>query len=165
MQYTFVSRSMEDTFNCGHAFARAICDENYNEDVILLLFGDLGAGKTTFMRGVIDGFGGPQGANSPSFNILNIYKAEQRTICHIDAYRDANISWESLMLDDILCSPFCCAIEWPENFHNLPKLPTIKLYLKMFGDQRLLTFSSENEDLICSLIKLLTTSILHQSGN
>lgn len=163
MQATLISRSPEDTANYGRKLARVL----RGESVILLLFGDLGSGKTTFVRGLVDGFGGSLSANSPSFNILNIYDTSKGyTIYHIDAYRGAKVSWESLMLDDIIESPFCCAIEWPENFQNLPTYPTVKAKFSLFQkNSRFLTISTEEKPLAQDLAMFLKPRITRNSYN
>lgn len=156
-QHTIVlkSHSAEETASYGHILAQTLGSEN----VILLLYGDLGAGKTTFVRGLVDGFGGVDNVGSPSFNLLNIYRSPRYMICHIDAYRDEDVSWEDLMLDDILDSPFCCAIEWPEHFHDLPDYPVIQLKFEMFQNTRSLTLSTRYPQMTRVLDILDSTNI------
>jgi tRNA threonylcarbamoyladenosine biosynthesis protein TsaE len=84
-------------------------------DTALALHGELGAGKTTFVRGLARGWGITQPILSPTFNYYLIYKGA-RQLVHLDAYRlmrpaDA----DSLLLEEFLESPGCLAIEWPEN--------------------------------------------------
>lgn len=85
-------------------------------EATLALHGDLGAGKTSFVRGLANAWGIQGPITSPSFNLLNLYKG-QRTLVHIDAYRFQSPDHaESLLLDDFLTPPYCLAVEWPERF-------------------------------------------------
>jgi tRNA threonylcarbamoyladenosine biosynthesis protein TsaE len=83
-------------------------------DTYLLLKGDLGAGKTTFVKGLAVAWGIEQTITSPTFNIYQIYSGERQLI-HMDAYRLPDHSHiEDLMLEDFMQSPYCLALEWPE---------------------------------------------------
>lgn len=110
-----VTASPEETRELGARFAAAL-----PPDVTLALHGDLGVGKTTFVQGLALGFGLPGAVTSPTFNILHLYRAPAsaqgtRTLAHLDAYRLENAHQVAeLMLDDILISPYCLAVEWPE---------------------------------------------------
>lgn len=144
--FSVLSHSINDTLNYGAYVAK-----NCKDNVIILLQGDLGTGKTTFVRGLADGFGVKIKANSPSFNLLNIYKGNEFTVYHIDAYRENFLSWDSLMLDDIICEPFCCVIEWPEHFFDLPaEYLQISINFKIQENSRLVTFDIKNEEKLTS---------------
>lgn len=83
-------------------------------DTTIALVGELGVGKTAFVKGLADGFGVEQTVTSPSFAICNFYRG-RRLLVHADAYRLKRCDeWEALMLDDFLVSPWCLAVEWPE---------------------------------------------------
>ena len=83
-------------------------------DTYLLLKGDLGAGKTTFIKGLAVAWGIEQTITSPTFNIYQIYSGKRQLI-HMDAYRLPDHSQiEDLMLEDFMQSPYCLALEWPE---------------------------------------------------
>ena len=84
------------------------------EDCTLALQGDLGAGKTTFVKGLARAWSIQETITSPTFNIYSIYQG-QRQLIHVDLYRLSGPGdWKGLMLDEFLISPFCLAIEWPE---------------------------------------------------
>jgi tRNA threonylcarbamoyladenosine biosynthesis protein TsaE len=84
-------------------------------DVTLALHGDLGAGKTTFVQGLAQGFGVAEPVTSPTFNIYTVHRAPGRMLVHLDAYRlDSGREAEDLLLEDFLVSPWCLALEWPE---------------------------------------------------
>ncbi len=85
-------------------------------DTVLALHGTLGVGKTTFVQGLARGLGVTEAVTSPTFNLLTLHKGGTRLLAHLDAYRlnDAREA-EALMLEDFLVSPWCLAVEWPEN--------------------------------------------------
>lgn len=97
-------------------------------DRTLALSGELGAGKTTFVRGLARAWHVRDVVTSPSFTLCNIYRGD-RLLVHVDAYRLGEASgWESLMIEDFLESPWCVAVEWPENVAG--SLPEDALWLR-----------------------------------
>ena len=81
---------------------------------VLTLQGDLGAGKTTFIRGLARGWGIQEPVTSPTFNLYTIYQGT-RQLVHLDAYRlDSGADLDTLMIEDFLAEPWCFAVEWPE---------------------------------------------------
>lgn len=104
-------------------------------EAILALEGDLGAGKTTFVKGLAEGMGIQDLITSPTFNIYNTYRHQGKTLVHMDAYRldpETN-AVDELMIEDFLVSPYCLAIEWPSRLGTLPWTPSIALDLKFDG--------------------------------
>lgn len=80
----------------------------------LALYGDLGAGKSTFVRGLARAWGITQPITSPTYNLLNVYQGD-RQLLHLDAYRlDNPHDAESLLIEDLQREPWALAIEWPE---------------------------------------------------
>lgn len=103
------TRSPEETRGLARRLA-----EDLPDDAVITLRGDLGAGKTVFVKGLATGLGVKTEVTSPTFTIFSIYEGTRRLI-HLDAYRiDNENQMDALMLDDFLVSPFCLAIEWPE---------------------------------------------------
>ena len=87
-------------------------------DTVLALHGDLGAGKTTFVRGLARAWDEAGPVTSPTFNYFLIYRG-RRQLIHLDAYRLARPEdFDSLLIDEFLESPWCLAVEWPENLGN-----------------------------------------------
>lgn len=83
-------------------------------DHVLALSGDLGAGKTTFVRGLARAWGIAEPILSPTFNLYYLYHG-QRQLVHMDAYRlEKPEEIHALMLEEFLQSPWCLALEWPE---------------------------------------------------
>lgn len=88
---------------------------------VVLLFGDLGAGKTTFVKGFCEALGVRDKITSPTFTIMHIYCGAQTTIYHFDFYRLE--SWQeiaALGVEEYFDADGICLIEWPE--HALPLL-------------------------------------------
>lgn len=88
---------------------------------VLTLEGDLGAGKTTFIKGIALALGIHDVVTSPTFNIFNTYRGT-KTLLHMDAYRlEGNPKIiDELMLEDFMLPPYCLAIEWPGNMGEIP---------------------------------------------
>ena len=85
---------------------------------IVLLHGDLGAGKTAFVRGLADGLGVPEDAvSSPTFTLVHEYRGGRLVLHHADLYRlpPGGASLEDLGLDEAADAGIL-AIEWPERF-------------------------------------------------
>ncbi|HEY4302435.1 MAG TPA: tRNA (adenosine(37)-N6)-threonylcarbamoyltransferase complex ATPase subunit type 1 TsaE [Candidatus Didemnitutus sp.] len=88
-------------------------------DTALALHGDLGVGKTTFVQGLARGLGVKDNVTSPTFGIYSVYRGDQRTLVHLDAYRlDDDSQVEGLLLEEFLLSPWCLAVEWPEKIEG-----------------------------------------------
>jgi len=84
-------------------------------DTVLALHGGLGAGKTTFVRGLAKAWGVREPVVSPTFNYFLLYHGT-RQLAHLDAYRLTRpADADSLLIEEFLESPWCLAIEWPEN--------------------------------------------------
>jgi tRNA threonylcarbamoyladenosine biosynthesis protein TsaE len=97
------------------AFKLAAC---LPPDQVLALHGDLGAGKTTFVRGLARALGITEPVTSPTFNLYTLYEGE-RKLLHLDAYRlESGADLDALMLEDFLTSPWCLAVEWPERIKD-----------------------------------------------
>lgn len=106
---TFISRSEAQTEAVGEQFAKSLAD-----GTVVAMYGDLGAGKTAFVRGMARGMGLTCRVSSPTFTIVNEYCGE-RELIHFDMYRlnDSDelfdIGWE-----DYLARGAVCAVEWSE---------------------------------------------------
>lgn len=104
-------------------------------DTVLALHGNLGAGKTTFVRGLARAWGIQEAITSPTFNLYTIYKGERQLI-HLDAYRlGSGTDLDALMIEDFLQPPWCFAVEWPERIPNALPEDTWHLYLTINEDQ------------------------------
>jgi len=100
-------------------------------DTVLALHGDLGAGKTTFIRGLARGWQITQPVTSPTFNLYTIYEGSRQLI-HLDAYRlGSSHDLDPLMIQDFMRSPWCFAVEWPEKIDGALPENTWQLFLEI----------------------------------
>jgi tRNA threonylcarbamoyladenosine biosynthesis protein TsaE len=101
----------------------------------IALIGDVGAGKTTFVKGLAQGLGIEANVSSPSFNILNTYSGAI-TLLHLDAYRldGSQQAADGLMLEDFLIAPYCLAVEWPELLHGFLEMCDVKIFFSVEND-------------------------------
>ena len=117
----FISDSEQDTFNIAKKYA-----ETLSRGDVVILSGDLGAGKTAFVKGVAAYFG-ISGVVSPTYAYLNVYGD---FIYHYDCYRlSSGEEAEALGLTDYFYGDNICLIEWAENIADvLPeKVKTVNI--------------------------------------
>ena len=104
----FVSHSVEDTYQ----FAAMVAEQLQGNE-ILLLEGDLGAGKTTFTKGLAKALGIQSTVTSPTFTLMKSYKDGRLPLYHFDLYRVENVDEvEELGLSDYFDAGGVCVIEW-----------------------------------------------------
>ena len=105
------SSSVQETEALGRALA-----QHLTPGTVVAFTGDLGAGKTAFVRGMAQGLGIAQRVTSPTFTIVNEYEGGRLPLFHFDLYRLGDpeelfdIGWE-----DYLARGGVCAVEWSEN--------------------------------------------------
>lgn len=122
---TYISKSEIDTKNFAENFARIL-----KEDSIIVLNGELGAGKTKFTEGILNFFGLSSEISSPTFTIVNEYKNDKIKIYHFDLYRlnraddFFDIGGEEYFGNGL------CIIEWGEIIKTLLPENTIFVDLK-----------------------------------
>ena len=119
-----VTASEEET----QAIARELSATLRSGDVVLLS-GDLGAGKTTFVRGLAEGLGiDPREVSSPTFTLVHEYRGTGLTLYHADLYRLENAATDDLGLEEIGVKDGVLAIEWPDRLtHELPGATLVRL--------------------------------------
>jgi tRNA threonylcarbamoyladenosine biosynthesis protein TsaE len=89
---------------------------------VVLLYGDLGAGKTAFVRGLARGMGAnPDEVSSPTFTIVQEYAGETATLYHVDLYRLEPAEIDDLGLEDLVSGDGVVAIEWAERWRGRPE--------------------------------------------
>ena len=108
-EWNGITRSADETRDIGTAIGRVIAP-----GTLVLLIGQLGAGKTTFTQGIADGLGVTAYTKSPSFVLVNEYQGRLPLI-HMDLYRiDASAEVWELGLDDYLGRDGVVAVEWAD---------------------------------------------------
>lgn len=95
--------------------------QSFRGGEVVALHGELGAGKTQFVRGLVRGLGGePRAVSSPTFVLLNVYDTGRLTVYHLDAYRTSGEEdFESIGFTELLDQGGVVALEWPERVPGL----------------------------------------------
>jgi tRNA threonylcarbamoyladenosine biosynthesis protein TsaE len=122
-----ISRSEEETFQIGEELA-----ESMQLPAHILLYGDLGAGKTALTRGIAAGFGlqDVDEVSSPTFTLINEYRGRVK-IYHIDLYRIETGQLDGLGLDEIFEDPNAAVvIEWAERLGDFPTPGAVQVFLE-----------------------------------
>ena len=130
------SKSYLDTEKLGIKFSKKV-----SKGTIVILNGDLGSGKTTFVKGVLKGLNYTEEVTSPTYTLINEYNADYDVI-HIDCYREKNINrWLNIGLIDYFERDNILFIEWPENIKDiLFSRSVISLNFEIKGlDERLIS--------------------------
>jgi tRNA threonylcarbamoyladenosine biosynthesis protein TsaE len=103
---------------------------------VVLLYGDLGAGKTAFVRGMARGIGADSGeVSSPTFTIVQEYSGASATLYHVDLYRLEPAEIDDLGLDDLVAGDGVVAIEWADRWPGRPD-DVIEVRLEHLADER-----------------------------
>ena len=107
--------------------------------LMVLLLGDLGAGKTTLVKGIAEGFGAARAEDvtSPTFTLIHEYRGPDITLYHIDLYRiDTERELETLALDDLLAPNCILLVEWGEKFPRLQRDRNVEITLEQAHEER-----------------------------
>ena len=122
MNYKYTSRCEEDTME----IAENIESEKF-PGMVICLDGELGSGKTVFVKGFAKALGLKETITSPTFSLVKEYPDGEMPLYHMDVYRldDSN---EEFGLDDYLNQEAVCIIEWPEMIES--QLPEERLDIK-----------------------------------
>jgi tRNA threonylcarbamoyladenosine biosynthesis protein TsaE len=112
---TFISNSADETEAFGRQFV-----ENLTPGDVLALTGDLGSGKTQFVKGLAAGLGAGTAATSPTFTLIHEYAGGRLPVYHFDFFRvEDRQSAERLGLDDYFFGDGVSVIEWADRFPDL----------------------------------------------
>ncbi len=133
------SRSLDwpDEAACA-ATARALAAEPALRDAYIELAGDLGAGKTTFVRHLLRALGVRGPVKSPTYALVEPYDVDGVAVSHCDFYRFADArEWADAGLRDVFAAPGLKLVEWPERAAGLLPLPDLRMELEVRdGDRR-----------------------------
>ena len=126
-----LTHSPEETVAFGRQLALEL-----SPPLIVLLRGELGAGKTTLVKGIAEGFqaASAEDVTSPTFTLVHEYRGPRATLYHIDLYRiDTERELETLGLDDLLAPDSILLIEWGEKFPRLMRDRNLEIVLERVG--------------------------------
>lgn len=128
----FITHSPEGTVELGRKFAATL-----GPPKLVLLRGELGAGKTTLVKGIAEGFraASQEDVTSPTFTLVHEYRAPNVSLYHIDLYRvDTPRQLETLGLDDLIGENSVLLIEWGEKFPRFARERDVEIALERLGD-------------------------------
>ncbi len=127
-----VTHSAEETI----AFGRTLTDL-LEPPKLVLLRGELGAGKTTLIKGIAAGFqaASEEDVTSPTFTLVHEYRGPKANLYHIDLYRvDTPRQLETLGLDDLIAENSVLLIEWGEKFARFVRDRDVEITLERVGE-------------------------------
>jgi tRNA threonylcarbamoyladenosine biosynthesis protein TsaE len=132
---SFQTHSAEETTELGRRLAAEL-----KPGSIVLLRGDLGAGK--MVKGIAEGFQAAKAEDvtSPTFTLIHEYRGPEVTLFHIDLYRiDTQRELDTLALDDLMAPQSILLIEWGEKFETFAKERDVEIAIEhRGGDERLI---------------------------
>jgi tRNA threonylcarbamoyladenosine biosynthesis protein TsaE len=140
---SFTTHSAEETTDLGRRLSADL-----KPGSIVLLRGDLGAGKTTMVKGIAEGFQAARAEDvtSPTFTLIHEYRGPQVTLYHIDLYRiDTQRELDTLALDDLMSPQSILLIEWGEKFQRFAKERDVEIAIEHRGaEDRVITIKAQN---------------------
>jgi len=132
MPSQIITHSPEETIAYGRALAAEL-----SPPLVVLLRGSLGAGKTTLVKGLAEGFEAAlaDDVTSPTFTLIHEYRSCRTVLYHIDLYRiETDRDLETLALDDLVAENSILLIEWGEKFPRLVRDRNIEITLERVGE-------------------------------
>jgi tRNA threonylcarbamoyladenosine biosynthesis protein TsaE len=122
-----LTRSSEETIAQGREIGARL-----TPPVLILLSGDLGAGKTTLTKGIAAGLGAARedDVTSPTFTLVHKYEGSRR-VYHVDLYRIEDLhDFETLGLEDIFSEQAVVIVEWPDRLKLRTDWPIVRIHLE-----------------------------------
>jgi tRNA threonylcarbamoyladenosine biosynthesis protein TsaE len=132
MTREIITHSAEETIAFGRTLAELLAPPK-----LVLLRGDLGAGKTTLVKGIAAAFeaAAEEEVTSPTFTLVHEYRGPRANLYHIDLYRiDTQRELETLALDDLRSDTSVLLIEWGEKFPLLLRERDVEISLERDGE-------------------------------
>ena len=129
----FITHSAKETIAFGRSLAGLLAPPK-----LVLLSGDLGAGKTTLVKGIAEAFqaASADDVTSPTFTLVHEYRGPGVHLYHIDLYRvDTPRQLETLGLDDLIADDSILLIEWGEKFERFTREGNVKIALARVDDK------------------------------
>lgn len=137
---TILTTSEEETAAAGERLGASLAVGD-----VVLLYGQLGAGKTAFVRGLAQGLGAPPDeVSSPTFALVQEYRG-RTTLYHVDLYRLESREVDDLGLDELVCGDGIVAIEWAERWNGRPDDVIEVRIEEVADDHRRITIARKQE--------------------
>jgi tRNA threonylcarbamoyladenosine biosynthesis protein TsaE len=133
MTQEFTTNSADETIALGRTLAAMLAPPK-----LVLLRGDLGAGKTTLVKGIAEGFNAASQdeVTSPTFTLIHEYRSPRATLYHIDLYRiDTQRELDTLALDDLMTENNVVLIEWGEKFARFERERDVEIALERLNEK------------------------------
>ena len=127
-----LTHSTEETIALGRSLASTLAPPK-----IVLLRGDLGAGKTTLVKGIARAFDAAQedDVTSPTFTLIHEYRGPKVNVYHVDLYRvDTPRQLETLGLDDLISGNSVLLLEWGEKFRRFADERDVEIHIESLGE-------------------------------
>ena len=128
----FHTHSPEETIELGRKLASELAPPK-----LVLLRGDLGAGKTTLVKGIAEGFraAASEDVTSPTFTLIHEYRGPETSVFHIDLYRiDTQRELDTLGIEDLFEDRNLILIEWGEKFPQFERGRDVEIAITRTGD-------------------------------
>lgn len=128
----YTTHSPEETISLGRELAASLLPPK-----VVMLRGDLGAGKTTLVKGIAEGFqaASQEDVTSPTFTLIHEYRGPKASLFHIDLYRiDTQRELDTLALDDLVSENSILLIEWGEKFARFQKERDVEIALERISE-------------------------------
>ncbi|HEV2288589.1 MAG TPA: tRNA (adenosine(37)-N6)-threonylcarbamoyltransferase complex ATPase subunit type 1 TsaE [Candidatus Acidoferrales bacterium] len=127
-----LSHSTEETIAKGREIAARL-----RPPLLVLLTGELGAGKTTLAKGIVSGLGAAteEEITSPTFTLVHAFSGAVK-VYHVDLYRVSEVQeFDSLGLEDLFIEPAVVVVEWPERMRLRTDWPVLRIGLEHSGEE------------------------------
>jgi tRNA threonylcarbamoyladenosine biosynthesis protein TsaE len=128
-----ITSTAEETIALGREIAAEL-----KAPVLVLLYGELGSGKTTLAKGIVSGLGAAEEdeVTSPTFTLVHVY-GKGAKVHHADLYRiESAADFESLGMEDVFAEPGVVILEWPERVPVPGEWPQVRIRLEHLGGER-----------------------------
>lgn len=153
-QFSQIVKTELEMLSLAKRIAQPILKKHHN--LLIFLYGELGVGKTTLTRGILQGLGYSKKVKSPTYTLIESYDINDRSLFHFDLYRlkDPH-ELKEIGLQEYLSLPAAiCIMEWPENGFPLLPSPDLAFHIVFKGSDRELKIeahSSHGEEILMCL--------------